>query len=375
MRVHLPRKLLLAVAAILLTVPLVNASTYEMRWKDRSTATCVVVGRNANRSNAIALTAKHVFRGRKIEDASVVVRGKPYRISQVNLGSADVASFEIQGFDMEGYYPIASEVREGPVYYGGFRDGKHFRRKGFIWNGDIIGDHAIPGESGAGVLQYQDDGWWLVGVVNGYVTSDPTHPTVFTPIREIRECFNQVYCPNGQCPIQVRPAVTQPMLGIGIPVGPPRVIGVAEPATPRYYREGTQPQQQVPAPVNVTQGPPGPAGPQGPPGRGVSKQEVEATVEAWLNANIDNLRQPADPTIASRLSALEFELSHFQQQTPVDNTAQLDSISNRLTALESRKRRVMLVDGSTKQVLDDEEYSPSEPIMLDVRSFRVQNVK
>lgn len=132
------------------------------------------------------------------------------------------------------------------------------------------------------------------------------------------------------------------MIGIGIPVGPPQVIGVAEPAPRRYVPEGSRP--SVPAQPSVTQGPagpqgpPGPAGPPGRDGQDVSREHVEAVINAWLEANVDRM-QPD-------ITALE----------------------SRLDTLERRSTRVILSEAG--KVIDDETYAAGEPIVLDIRRLK-----
>jgi hypothetical protein len=46
----------------------------------------------------------------------------------------------------------------------------------------------------------------------------------------------------------------------------------------------------------------------------------------------------------------------------------LSPLIRRIEALETQKRRVMLVDGNGK-VIDDESYAADEPIILDVRQL------
>jgi hypothetical protein len=47
----------------------------------------------------------------------------------------------------------------------------------------------------------------------------------------------------------------------------------------------------------------------------------------------------------------------------------LSPLIRRIEALEKQKRRVMLVDGSTGDVIDDESYAADEPILLDVQQL------
>ncbi len=135
------------------------------------------------------------------------------------------------------------------------------------------------------------------------------------------------------------------MIGIGIPTGPPQIIGEAVPVRPRPI--------VVPDPVYTPVPQMGPSGPQGPPGQrgptgergpagaGVTQVQVESVVNAWLDSNIDQLRQP-----------------------PVD----LTSVESRLKVLEERKFRIIL--SSNGKVVDDETYEPGEPVVLDLKRLR-----
>jgi hypothetical protein len=69
--------------------------------------------------------------------------------------------------------------------------------------------------------------------------------------------------------------------------------------------------------------------------------QVESVVNAWLDSNIDQLRQP-----------------------PVD----LTSVESRLKVLEERKFRIIL--SSNGKVVDDETYEPGEPVVLDLKRLR-----
>jgi thiol-disulfide isomerase/thioredoxin len=50
----------------------------------------------------------------------------------------------------------------------------------------------------------------------------------------------------------------------------------------------------------------------------------------------------------------------------------LSELTKRVEALEKQKRRVMLVDGATGTVIDDESYAADEPILLDVQALKVK---
>jgi len=75
----------------------------------------------------------------------------------------------------------------------------------------------------------------------------------------------------------------------------------------------------------------------------------------------------ADPRVEQliqRLEALE------NGRGEVINSGNTEEIERRLAAVENRKhsQRVLLVDGRTGTVIDDETYE-SEPIVLDVQKF------
>jgi hypothetical protein len=155
------------------------------------------------------------------------------------------------------------------------------------------------------------------------------------------------------------------MLGFGIPVGPPRVVGIAEPA-PQTYIPQPQPQQIPQQPqthyVQGERGPAGPAGPQGPPGRdgkNVNQEQLEAIVTAWLDSNRDALRgepgPPGDPGPAGR---------DGNSADPDELTA----IASRLGELETRPFRIVI--SSEGKVIDDETYAPGEPVVLDLQRLR-----
>lgn len=301
-------------------------------------ATAVCIGQCDGGS--VFLTARHNFRD--ATRAKVKVRGNWIRIRSVNRSrSHDVASFEVSA-DCD-QIPLADAVEPGvrvrcggfgPEYWGSGEAGDFH---GTLMPSEIRGDgglHPIQGDSGGPVIA--DDR--VVGIVCGYVatvarTDDAAshYPTVYAGLSEIRECLQQVYqrCPPGGCPIYIRPEIRQPMVGIGIPVGPPRVVGVAEQLPPQRICP-------TPDPISVT-GPQGPRGergepgPPGPAGRSVTREEVEATVNAWLESNIDRIKGPPGPPGTAT-------------QLPL---------------------RVIVSSGN--EIIDDETYSPGEPVVLDIK--------
>lgn len=322
-------------------------------------ATAVCIGQCDGGS--VFLTARHNFRD--ATRAKVKIRGNWIRVRSVNRSrSHDVASFEAEA-DCD-QIPVADSVEPGvrvrcggfgPEYWGSGEAGDFH---GTLMSSEIRGDgglHPIQGDSGGPVIAEDR----VVGIVCGYVstvarTDDASrnYPTVYAGLSEIRECLQQVYqrCPPGGCPIYIRPEIRQPVVGIGIPVGPPQVVGVATPVPPQRLCP-------TPDPISVTgpqgeRGPAGPAGvpgPPGPAGLSVTQQQVEAVVNAWLESNIDRIKGP---------------------QGDAANTSALES---RVTALENRRLRFIVSNGD--KIIDDESYSVNtgEPVVLNVR--RIQSAK
>lgn len=285
-------------------------------------ATAVCIGRTDS-GNAVYLTARHNFEG--ATSGAVAVNGEWHRITTVNESQMDdVASFEV-AVSPERWKPLAESEQVGgecwvagygPEYTGsGLAESFH----GVLLDGEIRGDnglHPVVGDSGGPVLQSGR----VVGIVSGYVRTmarsdyaERGYPTVYCNLRAVRRCLQQCYqyrgCPPGGCPIYLRPQIQQPMIGIGIPVGPPKVVGVATPLPP-------QPLRPVPDPAFIT-GPAGPAGPRGPagppgergePGRSVTREEISVIVSAWLDANRDALRGPAGPQGPSGASATQNQI-------------------------------------------------------------------
>lgn len=88
-------------------------------------------------------------------------------------------------------------------------------------------------------------------------------------------------------------------------------------------------------------------------------QQMLATILADIVAT--------DPRVEDLIQRLE-RLEEGGQETVPDG--RIDSLASRLTAVESRKnsQRVLLVDGKTNTVIDDETYI-DKPIILDIQKF------
>jgi hypothetical protein len=191
---------------------------------------------------------------------------------------------------------------------------------------------------------------------------------------------------------------------IGIPVGPPRVVGVAEPApvvqqsaipdlspvvrqSVRDWLEANREQLR------------GDTGPPGHDGRSVSKSEAESIISTWLEANREQLRGEPGPAGRDGVDGQQGERGMIGVPSEEEIAAVIDlwiqrndprirefvkqvvreefagDMDARVTALEARRLRMMIVDGKAKTVIDDETYGPGEPVILDLRRFTTVEAK
>jgi hypothetical protein len=86
------------------------------------------------------------------------------------------------------------------------------------------GQQIIKGDSGGLV---EDKNGEFVGIITAHGEDDPSK-TLFTPASFVATLAQS--CNGPQCrPIIIRRRVEQPMFGIGIPMGPPRSVDIAQP--------------------------------------------------------------------------------------------------------------------------------------------------
>lgn len=296
------------------------AQTYQLKaWNpstgSRGFATAICIGESDVDLHAyVLLTARH-----NISEGDIVsIETRPHR--WVNVQSkrtvkhptADVAILEVCGdplkvTDLVDAVPHGAEVRVtgcNPLILKLSEDGYFYARS----DGEdmLTGNyHAAVGDSGGGVFY----NGCLVGIVSGHESTGQgtaTRRTQFTGARTVvvpastitQFVKTQYNCPNGRCRINIRQRIQQPMIGFGLPVGPPRIVNEAVPA-PRppqvYVPEQTYETPQT-QPVPGPPGPPGPpgqtgaTGPKGEPGLSVTQGQIEAVVNAWLDSNRDRLR-------------------------------------------------------------------------------------
>lgn len=332
------------------TQPSANGNVTE----GKGTAVCI----HSNDRGSILLTCKHI-----VEDSpdSVWVRsgGDWHRCTTIAIHpSEDVAIVETS-IKLKAT-PITDDAIDGSeVVVDGAGPALHRTNEDWYFHGTVRGNEihndaglaVIEGDSGGPVYCKSSDGRYVVGGIAYGCTSTPgvrrsQHSdravTLYTPCRVFAGWIQTQCCPQGNCPIQIRPQVIQPVGPLGFPRGPARVIGIAEPVPQQYIPAPSNPVQPRPLPDPVTVR--GPAGPQGPPGRdgrSVNQEEVQACVNAWLEANIDRIR--------------------ISDSSPSE---ELTNINMRLKILEERPTRVIWADAKTKRILQEEMYEANKPIVL-----------
>ncbi len=270
-------------------------------------ASAFYVGRTSDKKS-VFVTAGHVFRGGFIS-GTVDHGGKLWEIVDPTVSDdSDIAIFESDAHPRRGMNIAksmnAGELLDIPGYgpeYNGLTHGLNVRN-GILGKDALIrmqNGLVIQGDSGCPAVG--DHG--VVGVITGYTKCDRSL-TVMEPSSRIVECLQRRYpqsaCGPEGCPIYLRPQYQQPMLGIGIPMGPPRRVQIAEPLPqpPQIYRPDPVENYESPSASEsplVVQGPPGPQGPPGKDGRSINQQEITASVEAWLDSNIDRIRGERGP--------------------------------------------------------------------------------
>lgn len=337
----------------------------------------------SNDRGSVLITCKHVVKDAKV--VWVAFDGDWHECSNVRLHpSEDIASMECSKSIKA--TPLVEDVAIGAsVIVDGAGAALNESGENWWFTGSIVAEGrvanekglaVIQGDSGGPVLCKMEDGvYGAVGIAKSYPNNegltkraDHRAVSIYTPCKRFAPWLVQQYCPNGRCPIQVRPQVVQPYGPLGFPRGPSRVIGVVEPVPQQYVpvqpQQYTEPQPIVQPPVQpqpqVMQGPAGPRGEQGPvgprgePGMDVDRDHVEAIVNAWLDSNIEQLRGPAGPA------------------GPAGDSANVATLEKRISDIERKKFRILITNGS--KVVDDESYDlatmQDKPVILDLNRLR-----
>jgi hypothetical protein len=272
MRPRLLSFMLLAVCCLLVPsavadVYVISVTRFEQGRKVESLGSAVCVGTLKNPVSALFCTAAHTVRDNPNSVWVTLNDGFGWReCRNVRMHPRDdLATFELVGVKLDGI-PVATGVREKiPVSICGYgpqlqKQKDRFCFRGTLYKGYIRGEngkHPIPGDSGGAVLAQAENGRDVVaGIVHGYASavqmetrddSAGVRPlTGYVSADVIENWIRTQYggCPT--CPISIYPEVRQPMVGIGIPVGPPRVVGVAGPAMPRYQQIDESPRYGEP---------------------------------------------------------------------------------------------------------------------------------
>ena len=354
-----------------------NAQVVSVRIKSKESTglgSAFYVGKTEE-GTSVFVTARHLFEEGYVSGL-VSIKGSDYPIvGEPTLDEEeDVAVFEStvqlkkgillfddahtgEELELPGYGPTFKGQTEGIKVRKGIVTSSTSAR---MSDGLIIeGDSGCPAMSSSGAI----------GVVVGYETYNRT-ATVIVPTRYIKRCLRRRYvevqCGPSGCPIYMRPRVEQPVIGFGIPVGPPRFYNEAVPVpqAPQVYvprPQSQQPIQVIPQPQpQVMQGPKGDKGepgPKGEPGLSVSQAQVESVVNAWLDSNIEQLRGERGPKGDS------------------GDTANVAELERRVSSIEKRKFRIQIRNGD--KVVDDETFLLSEmerdPVILDINKLRTSS--
>lgn len=266
--------------------------------------TCFVVG-TTSEGKCLIVTAKHNFDG--AERGSVIKGGVGYAVENLRLSNQyDVASFE-SPMPYGGEYELRQAVERIKVEALGFGP-KYHGRPSCGWTGEMVGTqfmlgdgglHSCVGDSGGPVVWRQR---YVVGLITGATKCESTPTarsqyaqtgaqTVVTDSGAIHIHLSQHYqkqCgPNG-CVIWLRPQIQQPQF-MGIPTGPPRVVGV----TPPIDSIGVVSRPSAPAPQVVAPAP-APLAPAVQPAT-VSAAAVKQALAELMKENPEVFRGPAGP--------------------------------------------------------------------------------
>ena len=286
--------------------------------------TCFVVGTTES-GRCLIVTAAHNFDN--AERGSVIKGGRRYAVENLRIHPRhDVASFE-SPMPYGGEFALQQATRRVRVEALGFGP-KYHGRPAAGWTGEMVGSqfmlgdgglHSCSGDSGAPVVT--DDGY-AVGLVTGVETSGSTPTrrnqyaatnarTVVTDADAIRLHLTQYYqqqCgPNG-CSIWLRPQIQQPQF-LGIPTGPPRVVGV----TPPIDSIGIVTRPSVPQQPAVS--------PPAPQIVRPTDSQIQAAVNIWMQQNISQLKgsdgQCLPITIILARDGREIDRETYQPGQPI----------------------------------------------------------
>ena len=299
--------------------------------------------------------------------------------------TADLASFEVRDATAFRGARIASDVPDGvSVTLCGHTP----QRNASCFSGRIVGgwitgtngQHVQPGDSGGGVFVDTGGKRCLAGVHFGYADS---RQTAFVPAVTVCQFLQRQYGVCPQCiPYNPRPQPVLPRPRVKPPtVEPGRANVVVD-----YDRLADLFFQKYGAKLRGPAGAPGTNGNDGAPGE-MPKLDLRALAAVIVQEHGDKLRgepgQPGEPGTPGQPGerGLIGVPSEEQIAAVVDTWVARNDVRIRqyitdiiqTEQLAETPQRVLIVDGKTNTVLDDETYQPGEPIVLDIQRLLLKS--
>lgn len=351
--------------------------------------------------NGLWLTNRHVVEGGAGRYSVKLKTGQVLeaKVASISRGNADLAVVETADLDGQ-VMPIVisnDEPRPGMVVYpSGFDHGnmdQHVCWPAQIVNmfddgaieseglsarkGSISGNSGGPTFTSSGQLLaplYANGGGGQSDTAIGTGTCITVNSfacrTYLLPWRErIMRSLTGRGCYGGQCPPQMMQPQQQG------PVQPPQYLIPSSPQGAQFQQQpqannipSYQPQPQLqPAPIapaapQVTAGPVGPKGDQGPQGAPGPKGDPGEITQQHLAIIADKVREAlaADSTMRGPVGPA----GPAGQSATVDTEAIVQEVLRRMPNM-----RVVLVDGNTKRIIDDETYKPGEALVFDINKL------
>ena len=311
--------------ATILLLPALNAQTYQIRGSNGGAASAVCLGvmRDGGGVNprSVFLTNSHFFRG----NSRVWIGGedkKWHTGDDVRVSSdqrIDLASFTV----VTGTFKKIRVLQDVPDGTQAVVCGYTPKRKNFCFQGVIQGDrvlahglHVLPGDSGGPVMVQGQDELFLAGLIYGYGVQDRS--TWFATASQISAHIKTSYGRTPRC----------------VPWSQSR-CPLPQPGGYRYER--IEPQLLSSPRV----------------------ERYEFTPKA---------KEPPEPStneIDIHMLA-EYIVEHYSAELR-GAKPDLSEIQTRLSALESRKRTLVLREDGKE--IDRQEYRSDQPIILDLQRF------
>lgn len=301
--------------------------------KGRGSAVCV--GKTIKSQRSVFVTAGHLFRGTtqaRLSDGRQIHRLKV-------ASDVDLASFEVDGSAEK--VDIVHDVVDGAdAIVCGYSDRRSFCFRGSIQGDQIFtrdGTHTLPGDSGGAVLVETGGRRCLAGVHYGFKPHG-RQQTYFVTGRDICQHLTRYYgsCPT--CPVRQSPNCS------------------------------TCPQYSRPVPLVKVSPSPLPK----PPACNVSVDYGRLASEFYqrygsrLKGKDGRDAESVDLDLVELADVITSQYADRIRGKTGPSPAGIETLQARVRSLEQRPQRVVIVDGKTKTILDDETYKPGEAIVLDI---------